>query len=280
MKEPFSKRNGFSNVEEVEITVRNDAPEELRGYFIELCYECGLGPKDVRSILCRALKKQPNQNNWSDYPNVDGENCDLIQSCKWYKVYDIIERVLDQLKSQRSEKHAHFYNELNDYFVENGIGWKLAGDIVEIRGPESFEIIVKTARDTEQKAGNITASKELHQAISDLSRRPDSDPTGAIQHAMASLECVAREITGDVKANLGDIMKRHGTIIPAPLDQAVIKAWGYASEHGRHIREGREPTFADAELIVGLSASLGNYLIKVAKSDPQKQESVDDWNVF
>lgn len=84
---------------------------------------------------------------------------------------------------------------------------------------------------------------------------------------MASLECVAREVTGDVKANLGDILKRHNTIIPPPLDQAVAKAWGYASENGRHIREGREPSFNEAELIVGLCASLGNYLIKSAQAD-------------
>ncbi|MBD9463924.1 AbiJ-NTD4 domain-containing protein [Pseudomonas sp. Pdm06] len=270
MKDTFSKRNGFASSEEVDITVRNDAPEELRGYLIQLCYECGLGPKDVRHILCRALKKQPDPNNWSDYPNVDGENLDLVQSAKWYKIYDIIERLEDYLANQnyRSENHEHFYEQLNEYFIENGIGWKLFEGRVEIRGPESFEVIVKTACDTEKQAGNVTASKELHQAIGDLSRRPEPDPTGAIQHAMASLECVAREITGDVKANLGDIMKRHGSIIPKPLDEAVIRAWGFASEHGRHLREGREPTFADAELIVGLSASLGNYLVKITKGNP------------
>ena len=137
--------------------------------------------------------------------------------------------------------------------------------LIEYRGPESFESIIKSAQATEQASGHITASNELHQAIGDLSRRPSPDPTGAIQHAMASLECVARELTGDQKANLGDIMKRHGSLLPAPLDQAVVKAWGYASENGRHIREGREPSLSEAELIVGLCASVGNYLIKVAK---------------
>lgn len=268
MKDPFSKRHGFASVDEVEITVREDAPEEMRGYLIQLTYECGFKPSDLRSLICRALKKQPDVGNWSEYPNVDGENYDLMHGCKWYKVYDIIERIQEHLdqRSYSSDVSGHFQNELNEYFVEHGIGWKLAEGIVEIRGPESFEIVVKTARDTEFQTGHVTASKELHQAISDLSRRPAPDATGAIQHAMASLECVAREITGDVKANLGDIIKRHGQIIPPPLDQAIAKAWGYASENGRHIREGREPTFNEAELIVGLCASLGNYLIKNSKT--------------
>ncbi|MFV3014568.1 AbiJ-NTD4 domain-containing protein [Pseudomonas sp. KHB2.9] len=266
MKDFFSKRHGFSKAQEVDITIREDAPDELRGYLIQLCYECGFKPSDLRSILCQSLKKQPDKNNWSEFPNVDWEVNDLMQGCKWYKVYDVIERIQDHLglRSYTPDVYEHFHNELNEYFVENGIGWKLANGLVEIRGPETFEVIVKKARETEYNSGHVTASKELHEAIADLSRRPNPDPTGAIQHAMASLECVARQITGDVKANLGDIMKRHSSIIPAPLDQAVVKAWGYASENGRHIREGREPSFNEAELIVGLCASLGNYLIKNA----------------
>ena len=38
------------------------------------------------------------------------------------------------------------------------------------------------------------------------------------------------------------------TLIPAPLDQAVIKTWAYASEFGRHIQEGREPSFEEQSL--------------------------------
>jgi len=281
MKDSFSKRNGFANAVEAEITVREDAPEELRGYLVQLCYECGLKPSDLRAILCRALKKQPDQNNWSEFPNVDWEVNGLLSDCKWYKVYDVIERIQHHLgeRSYSADVYEHFHTELNEYFVENGIGWQVADGRVEIRGPESFEVIVRQARKTEHDYGHVTASKELHEAIGDLSRRPNPDPTGAIQHAMASLECVARQVTGDVKANLGDIMKRHGTIIPAPLDQAVVKAWGYASENGRHIREGREPSFNEAELIVGLCASLGTYLIKNAQVTESKQGDTE-WDAF
>ena len=269
MKDSFSKRNGFHSTQESEITIREDAPEELRGYLVQLAYECGFKPSGLRAILCKALKKQPDSNNWSEFPNVDWEVNNLLQECKWYKVYDVIERIQADLGQHdyNPDMYEHFYTELNDYFVENGIGWKLEDGQVEIRGPESFEVIVKNARETESEYGHLTAGKELHEAIGDLSRRPFPDPTGAIQHAMASLECVAREVTGDVKANLGDILKRHNTIIPPPLDQAVAKAWGYASENGRHIREGREPSFNEAELIVGLCASLGNYLIKSTQAD-------------
>jgi len=50
---------------------------------------------------------------------------------------------------------------------------------------------------------------ELHEALDDLSRRPEPDLTGAIQHAMAALECVASDTYGNPKATLGDIIKRY-----------------------------------------------------------------------
>ena len=111
-----------------------------------------------------------------------------------------------------------------------------------------------------ETARRLTARAEMHKALADLSRRPEADLTGAIQHAMAALECVARDATGDPKATLGEILKRHPNLIPKPLDTAVEKAWGYASEMGRHIREGREPQRKEVELIVGLAATVANYL--------------------
>lgn len=268
MRDTFSKRHGFASVEEVEITVREDAPQELREYLIQLVYECGLKPSDLRHIVCRALKVLPDKQNWSEYPNIHEENVQLLGDCKWYKVYDVIERVDEYLAklNYHGDVYQHYTNELNEFFVEHGIGWKLLDGHVEIRGPESFEAILKSARDTESQAGLLTASSELHQAISNLSRRPAPDPTGAIQHAMASLECVARQLTGDYKATLGKIMNDHRMLIPIPLDQAVIKTWAYASEFGRHLQEGREPSFEDAELVVGLCASVSNYLIKKSKA--------------
>lgn len=274
MREPFSKRNGYANVQEAEITVREDAPDELRGFIPQLTYECGLSPNGLRAIVCKALRKQPDRNNWTEYPNVANEVEDLLLDCKWYKVYDIIERIVDDLgeRSYRAENYDHFQNELNEFFVEGGIGWQIVEGQIQMRGPESFEAVLANAKQTAQTFGHPTAANELHQAISDLSRRPEPDPTGAIQHAIASLECVARHITGDPKANLGMILKRHRTMLPAPLDEAVAMDWGYASEHGRHLREGRNPSFQEAELLVGLSAALSNYIIKKAQPASPKDE--------
>lgn len=263
----FSERFGFSSVEEVEISIREDAPEELRDFLVQLAYEYGIGPAKLRGMVCKLFRKMPDRRNWTEYPNIDLEVQELIHGCKWYQVYDLIERLVYFLAEEDfTDTVDDFISEINIFFIENGIGWKIENEQIEVRGPESFEEVIKSARVSESDAGLVTASKELHEAINDLSRRPEPDTTGAIQHAMASLECVAREVTGDRKANLGDIMRKYKGLVPEPLDQSIIKAWGYASENGRHIREGRVPSFHDAELIVGICASVGNYLSKLKNS--------------
>ena len=79
---------------------------------------------------------------------------------------------------------------------------------------------------------------------------------------MGSLECVARDVTGDEKATLGEILKRNPNLLPKPLDTAVSQVWGYASTEARHVQEGREPEREEAELIVGLSAAVSTYLTR------------------
>lgn len=65
-----------------------------------------------------------------------------------------------------------------------------------------------------------------------------------------------REVTGDTKSTLGDLMKKFPKVIPCPLDQAVTKIWGLTSEQGRHLREGQAPEYLEAELVVRLLLQL------------------------
>lgn len=260
---PFSSRHGFRRTTEVEISIRHDAPYEFRGVLVEIAYECGYRPKSLRSLVCRILRKKPDDNNWSDYPNVDGELRGVLDECEWYRVYDVVEALYQQMsETPYSFDLEKFVIEINAYFIENGIGWKLTDGRIEVRGPEALQRTVETAKSTLESTGFRTAQQELHEAITDLSRRPEPDVSGAIQHAMAALECVAREVTGNPNATLGEIMKRQSALVPKPLDDVIIKAWGYASEHARHIREGRVAAYEEAELVVGVCAAVSTYLAR------------------
>lgn len=259
--EQFSRRFGHG-LEERDITIREDAPDEVRGAILKIAEgELGLRPGRLRSVLCTVLRKLPDPGNWSDYPNVWDECQYLINSAPWYRVYDFAEALYRNLaESAEPEKADRWEELLNEYFVEAGVGWKMVNGLLESRGPEAFEAGVAAAREVLDDAELPTARQEIHEALRDLSRRPEPDITGAIQHAMAALECTAREAAGDVRATLGEILKRHPDLFPKPLDDGVSKLWGYASETGRHLREGRVPSRAEAELVVGVAASACTYL--------------------
>jgi hypothetical protein len=77
---------------------------------------------------------------------------------------------------------------------------------------------------------------------------------------MAALESAARNVTGEPKPTLGDLLKRHPGVFPKPVDSAVQKLWGYASEQARHGRESRELAHEEARLAVGICAILSSYL--------------------
>lgn len=260
MQESFAKRFGYS-LKEKEITIRDAAPEGLRSYILEVMYDLGYLPSVLRTIVCRVLKVAPDvQGNWSERPNIDYEVRDHLNNCEWFFVYDVIEAFYAKLRN--TDERTKFEDEINDYFKMNGIDWKLTNGIVQVRGDEVFEKSVSKVTGILDAAKLQTAKSEIKEALIDLSRRPHPDLTGAIQHSLASLECVVREVTGDKNSTLGDLMKKFPGVIPPPLDQAVTKIWGFTSEQGRHLREGREPQHLETELVVEVTAAISGYLGK------------------
>jgi len=256
----FSTRNGYERPD-AEITIRLEAPPQLREAVVSIAYDCGLQPKAVRAHLCSILCKTPDPQNWSDFPNVANEVTELLGELMWFEFYDFVEIIVGL--NRRSDKSLA--DEINRYFRRAGVGWQLINGGLVVRGPEVFEAAVREGIEELRQQGRQTASNELHEALIDMSRRPEPEITGAIQHAMAALECVARDL-GASKATLGDLVNRTPGLFPRPVDEIVTKAWGYTSNFGRHLQEGQPPAFEEAELMVGLSGALCRYLARRAKN--------------
>lgn len=259
----FSDRFGYRGNSQP-ITVREDAPEELRDALIMLAESHGLGPSTMRQSICGLLLRAPDPSNWSEYPNIYSEVNFLIRSCPWYRIYDIAEQFYRDLRSGNPQEMSVYQTRLNQYFEENGIGWQMIDGQVVARGSEAFTAAPTEAIQQLEAAGRQTAAREIHEALQDLSRRPHPDKTGSIQHAMAALECVLRDASGLPNKTLGQILattRNNGQrLVPPPLDKAIESMWGYASETGRHLREGREPSFGEAELVVTIAAAVASYL--------------------
>ena len=258
VKERFSKRMGLQALT-AEITTRYDAPEEFRQYLFFVMQNYGLGLKRIREIVCLATKRAPDSNQWGENDFMKSEIEEKITSCSWPYVYDLIEMFYDKLKD--SEKES-FSDSINEYFLIHGIGWKFCEGSIEYRGDDIFENDLKLAQTTLEERHFDDSKREIAEAVRDMSRKPNPDVTGAIQHSIAALECVSRKISGDEKDTLGDVIKKHPELVPQPLNEAISKIWGFSSEQGRHLREGRAPQIEEAELLVHLSASVCLYLLK------------------
>ena len=185
-------------------------------------------------------------------------------------MYDIVEEIFAQLVEQTREKmlpevKANFTYDINDLFIEKGIGYQLVAGKIEHRGDDAFGRTAETALQLTEETGLDAAHRELSEALDDLGKRPEPDLTGAISHSMASWLCVAREIIGDDNIDPAEILRRNPELVPKPLDDVVKKLWGYSSQHGRKVTEGKTPTYDEAELVVTLSAAAVTYLVR--KSD-------------
>lgn len=255
----FSDRFGY-HAPEAEITIREDAPTPVRDGILMAGYAADLSPDTMRDVLCQVLLLRPDQNNWSR-PNIEREVLELIDEAPWHRIYDFGERLYAEIGKRNfsGAQQASFEAQLNRLFRERGVGWEMKQGTLVARGSEAFALATGQATEVMRQHGAPTSANEIHEALRDISRRPQADVTGAIQHAMAALECVARDV-GGTNATLGPIIRKLG--LPAPLDQAVEKLWGFTSEQGRHILEGRQPQFEEAELVVTTASALSVYLLR------------------
>lgn len=240
--------------------IHHDAPESLRVVTMSLLHDqLNKSPSWIRDVICGVRRVRPNPSNWSPYPNIWGEAQDLVYGAEWFEFYDFVEACADSL--QHNVELTQFESAMNQLFDEESIGWHLVDGILEIQGDQLLEDLIEDSHEELEASGFDVASQELREARTDLSRRPDPDLSGAMHHAMAALEAVAREATGESKKTLGDIIKRHPGLLPPPVDEAASKLWGFASEQGRHGSEGRTLEWAETMLVVGTAAAMCSYLI-------------------
>lgn len=257
--ERFSRRHGLAGKHQGPL-VYDDAPKRVRVGFLNLLeHDFDLSPGTMRTVVCRELREEPNPGNWSEYPNIWDEVQTLVSRCEWYAFFDIVEAFSNTVRRHGGNSYEDAVNHL---FQEEGIGWQLFEGVLEVRGEEPLEKVLEDAFSQLEAADFEVATQELSEAWQDLSRRPEPDLSGAVTHAMAALEAVAREWSGKPKLTLGDIIKKHADIFPPPLDEALSKLWGYASNEARHGSERRNLELNEAFLLVGVSATLATYLAR------------------
>ncbi len=253
MSNSFSERHRIEE-DEVPILVRADAPIQLRNVLWGIALKAGADVIPLSDLILKGVF-YPHYNVRTPLAAMAQ---DALNTCPWNEVYDTAERIYASLKGRGDARL--FERELNVFLRRSGIGWQMIEGIIEVRGSDTADSTIHGAADALRNSGRSTAEGELREAIRDLSRRPKPDITGAVQHAGAALECVARDVTGNPTKTFGEILKASPDMFPKPLDEGAAKFWGFVSNFGRHVREGHESKIEEAYLATGIAAVLAAYL--------------------
>jgi len=272
----FSSRYGYSEQPSGGL-IREDAPEAVRIGFLYRARP-RLETNGLRELVCYVLGRRPDPSNWSE-PNVHAETENLIFDAPWYRFYDIVEATIAEYRSRdrrrlppvqslisgesASTDVDQLVDELNSLFYRENLAWHIVDDRVTLRTGVVSDVIVGAALKSLDEADRVTAASELQKAMRALSQRPEPDTRDAVRFAAGAMEALARDVTGDRRATLGQILKAHrksGTLLHEPLMEALEKCWGYANDVARHVDETKVPTIEEAILVVGLVASAIAYL--------------------
>lgn len=252
---PFSQRFGYAPSDPA-ISVINDAPPALRR-----AVWIFPGRPMFETTLTGAIFKVADRYSFQIGRIRSVESAwNHLERCNWYEVYEVAEETYAGMGFFKTFAED-FQEKLNVFCRHNGIGWKMEnGRFVRRFADEEDVLLVRTA-EMLAAAKKTTSAREFREALADLSKRPNPDVTGAVQHVSAAIECLARDLCGNQKITLGEIIARHPALFPGAYRKLAEAVWGIASNKGRHIAEGAEPTVDEAMFLIGTVAALASYLL-------------------
>ncbi|MSQ33079.1 MAG: hypothetical protein EXR60_01450 [Dehalococcoidia bacterium] len=223
--------------------------------------------------------------NWSH----DGFD-ELVNRVEWFTFLDCVQSIMRHLHEEALEKglvykkiHAalrhpeeatveEFPRDVNYLFQDHGLGYEIRELRVERVGSTFVDKGVERARVLLQDPRFAGPDQQFQRALGAFNTRPEPDCANAIKDAVGALEGTARIVTGDLKSTLSDILKANQTLksmVAPQLYPIFEKIYAYrGAEEG--VAHGQTQSLAlsveDAELIIGVCASLIIYLAKKASA--------------
>jgi hypothetical protein len=249
MPNEFSRRYGFRAPPV--LAERNSAPKRLREALLAIFQRNGYSPEDIGEWICHLTRKIPEEQLGAE-PTWYVVSL-MMNNLDWYTVFDLIEKVCPG-----EIRFAPLEEDINACFEDHGIPWKIANGAIEERGDDTHEDLLRSAIAVLGTTGRPTAAAEMKEAIVALSGRPDPDVRGAVSRAIGAVEALVRDLSGDSRSTLGQLTRRLS--LPTPLEQAITKLWGYASDQARHVKEGQVIKLEHAYLVVNICAALASFL--------------------
>ena len=265
MPDRFSIRHGIQ-VSVPEVTITQSFPLEHRVAVIQIASDLGVHARSLRRAMLRVLVTGIDTTDRS-HDFIWPELVYAVNNCNWWDVYEIAEEIY---KIAGSHERSEYANNLNRFFMRQGFGWEMRNGLIEYRGSEPFRIATTSAEQSLQDRGFDHSANEVREAMRDLSRRPEPDLAGAVYHATQALEAIAGIDTKSSGKSLGKMISSLN--LPAPLDEATHKLWGFVSGYVRHGDEEKQIDEEEAEMAVTIACALTTFIAKrqplVASTSP------------
>ena len=183
---------------------------------------------------------------------------DYFFGAQWHEVYDFLEFVVEAFQKSKP-RLAEF---LNGILATEMAAYRfIDGKIVDITGEQEREMLEEALGDT-RFAG---VSSHLERALALLADRKQPDYRNSIKESISAVEAMARVVSGNDKATLGEalkILEKSGKLHTA-LKDGFSKLYGYTNdEHGiRHaMLDVPALSQADAKYFLLSCTSFVNYL--------------------
>jgi len=197
--------------------------------------------------------------NWSDFQSQLKKD---FFAYTWHRVYSLIEFVITHVEDSRVPSITQSYNTILE---REGSGYRLIdGKVCPITSPEEMAA-VEEALDKGSAYSGI--SEHLSASIRMISDKQNPDYRNSIKESISAVESVARHITEESGATLGQalkILEKKHALHPA-LKTAFQNLYGYTNDADgiRHclMDDGKTLTSADARFMLITCSAFINFTI-------------------
>lgn len=182
---------------------------------------------------------------------------------EWDQVFDLIEFVGGRVPDEFVD---HLSTLANDALERFNSGYRfIGGAFVEITSEQELGEV-----DAALSAPFATVRQHLKRALELLADRAKPDYRNSIKESISGVEALAREVSGEPKATLGDLLKvleREKRLHPA-LAGAFAKLYGYTNDADgiRHsLTDEGNLTAADARFMLVTCSAFVHYVIDTVR---------------
>jgi hypothetical protein len=182
---------------------------------------------------------------------------ELYFKFEWGEVYNFIEFVVTYFDDLQS-----LPNEINQILARELAGYRLIeGSIVPLTSRTEIETVEKALADDKYKG----VAQHFQSALDLLSNRQNPDYRNSIKESISAVESMARVVTGNPKATLGDALKvlEKDHALHGALKEGFSKLYGYTNDEAgiRHAML-EEPNLGSEDAIFFLvsCSAFTNYL--------------------